>query len=80
MVSSYAILRELVALQLMMFICLSREKKEVRRLASWGVINVAKVTWLEDCNKTKTEVKVSTAHLASGLLSKGMDASYLVVF
>ncbi|KAM0908938.1 hypothetical protein ACQ4PT_015124 [Festuca glaucescens] len=54
------------------------EKKEVRRLAAWGVINVVKVTWLEDCNKTKTEVKVSTAHLASDLLSKefsflGMD-------
>ncbi|KAK1646712.1 hypothetical protein QYE76_064517 [Lolium multiflorum] len=54
------------------------EKKEVRRLAAWGVINVVKVTWLEDCNKTKTEVKVSTAHLANDLLSKefsflGMD-------
>lgn len=46
------------------------EKKEVRRLAAWGVINVVKVTWLEDCNKTKTEVKVSTVHLASDLLSK----------
>jgi topoisomerase (DNA) II binding protein 1 len=67
-------------LQLMMFICLSREKKEVRRLAAWGVINVVKVTWLEDCNKTKKEVKVSTAHLASDLLSKGTDASYLIVF
>jgi topoisomerase (DNA) II binding protein 1 len=63
-----------------MFICLSREKKEVRRLAAWGVINVVKVTWLEDCNKTKTEAKVSTAHLANDLLSKGMDTSYLVVF
>ncbi|CAM0874720.1 unnamed protein product [Alopecurus aequalis] len=57
-----------------------REKKEVRRLASWGVINVVKGTWLEDCNKTKTEVKVSTSHLASDLLSKefsflGMDKS-----
>lgn len=65
-------------LQLMMFICLSREKKEVRSLAAWGVINVVKVTWLEDCNKTKTEVKVSTAHLASDLLSKGMDAGRMI--
>lgn len=64
----------------MMLIFLSREKKEVRRLAAWGVINVVKVTWLEDCNKTKTEVKVSAAHLASELLSKGTEASDLVVF
>ncbi|VAH93641.1 unnamed protein product [Triticum turgidum subsp. durum] len=59
---------------------LSREKKEVRRLAAWGVINVVKAKWLEDCNKIKTEVKVSTAHLASELLSKefpfvGMEKS-----
>ncbi|XP_044980587.1 DNA topoisomerase 2-binding protein 1 isoform X1 [Hordeum vulgare subsp. vulgare] len=57
-----------------------REKKEVRRLAAWGVINVVKVAWLEDCNKTKTEIKVSTAHLASELLVKefpfvGMEKS-----
>ncbi|XP_037421757.1 DNA topoisomerase 2-binding protein 1-A-like [Triticum dicoccoides] len=56
------------------------EKKEVRRLAAWGVINVVKAKWLEDCNKIKTEVKVSTAHLASELLSKefpfvGMEKS-----
>ncbi|KAM3311676.1 hypothetical protein ACQJBY_031981 [Aegilops geniculata] len=56
------------------------EKKEVRRLAAWGVINVVKVKWLEDCNKIKTEVKVSAAHLASELLSKefpfvGMEKS-----
>uniref|UniRef100_A0ACD6A4A3 Uncharacterized protein n=1 Tax=Avena sativa TaxID=4498 RepID=A0ACD6A4A3_AVESA len=56
------------------------EKKEVRRLAAWGVINVVKVTWLEDCNRTKMEVKVSTPHLANDLLSKeysfaGMDKS-----
>ncbi|XP_024310454.1 DNA topoisomerase 2-binding protein 1 isoform X3 [Brachypodium distachyon] len=47
-----------------------REKKEVRRLAAWGVINVVKVTWLEDCNKAKKEVKVSATHLASDLLLK----------
>uniref|UniRef100_M8AX38 DNA topoisomerase 2-binding protein 1 n=1 Tax=Aegilops tauschii TaxID=37682 RepID=M8AX38_AEGTA len=35
-------------LQLMMLICLSREKKEVRRLAAWGVINVVKVGHLQD--------------------------------
>uniref|UniRef100_A0A0A9DVV1 BRCT domain-containing protein n=1 Tax=Arundo donax TaxID=35708 RepID=A0A0A9DVV1_ARUDO len=46
------------------------EKKEVRRLAAWGVINIVKVTWLEDCNRAKKEVKVSSSHVATGLLSK----------
>ncbi|KAL5204766.1 hypothetical protein ABZP36_009637 [Zizania latifolia] len=56
------------------------EKKKVRRLAAWGVINVVKSTWLEDCNKAKKEVKVSPTHVASELLSKefpyvGMEKS-----
>ncbi|CAO2152825.1 unnamed protein product [Urochloa humidicola] len=46
------------------------EKKEVRRLASWGVINVVKVTWLEDCNRAKREVKVAPTHVATELLLK----------
>ncbi|PAN41605.1 hypothetical protein PAHAL_8G056000 [Panicum hallii] len=46
------------------------EKKEVRRLAAWGVINVVKVTWLEDCNRAKKEVKVSPSHVATELLLK----------
>lgn len=46
------------------------EKKEVRCLASWGVINVVKVTWLEDCNRAKKEVKVSPTHVATELLLK----------
>ncbi|CAL4994372.1 unnamed protein product [Urochloa decumbens] len=46
------------------------EKKEVRRLAAWGVINVVKVTWLEDCNRAKKEVKVSPTHVATELLLK----------
>jgi len=46
------------------------EKKEVRRLAAWGVINVVKVTWLEDCNREKKEVKVSPTHVATELLLK----------
>uniref|UniRef100_J3N6K9 BRCT domain-containing protein n=2 Tax=Oryza brachyantha TaxID=4533 RepID=J3N6K9_ORYBR len=46
------------------------EKKEVRRLAAWGVINVVKATWLEDCNKAKKEVKVSPTHVATEVLSK----------
>ncbi|KAL6868202.1 hypothetical protein ACP4OV_015047 [Aristida adscensionis] len=51
------------------------EKKEVRRLAAWGVINLVKVSWLEDCNKAKKEVKVSPTHMATELLSK--EISYL---
>uniref|UniRef100_A0A0D9XPZ4 BRCT domain-containing protein n=1 Tax=Leersia perrieri TaxID=77586 RepID=A0A0D9XPZ4_9ORYZ len=46
------------------------EKREVRRLASWGVINVVKAAWLEDCNKAKKEVKVSPTYVANELLSK----------
>lgn len=57
----------------MVLICLDREKKEVRRLAAWGVINIVKVTWLEDCNKAKKEVKVSPMHIATELLLKGME-------
>ncbi|XP_020107037.1 DNA topoisomerase 2-binding protein 1-A isoform X2 [Ananas comosus] len=44
------------------------EKKEVRRLASWGIINVVKATWLEECDQVKTEVTVSSRHIASELL------------
>ncbi|KAK3119421.1 hypothetical protein QOZ80_9AG0670220 [Eleusine coracana subsp. coracana] len=46
------------------------EKREVRRLASWGIINVVKVTWLEDCSKSKKEVKVSPFHVATDLVLK----------
>lgn len=56
---------------MVLFFCLGSEKKEVRRLAAWGVINVVKVTWLEDCNKAKKEVKVSPTHVATELLLKG---------
>ena len=52
----------------MVLFCLGSEKKEVRRLAAWGVINVVKVTWLEDCNKAKKEVKVSPTHMATELV------------
>lgn len=55
----------------MVLFCLGSEKKEVRRLAAWGVINVVKVTWLEDCNIAKKEVKVSPSHVATELLLKG---------
>jgi len=55
----------------MVLFCLGSEKKEVRRLAAWGVINVVKVTWLEDCNRAKKEVKVSPTHMATELLLKG---------
>ncbi|XP_042461718.1 DNA topoisomerase 2-binding protein 1-like isoform X3 [Zingiber officinale] len=44
------------------------EKKEVRHLAACGVINVVKATWLEECNKTKEALPISTRHLASELI------------
>lgn len=44
----------------------------MRRLAAWGVINVVKATWLEDCNKAKKEVKVSPSYVANELLAKGI--------
>ncbi|WVZ53758.1 hypothetical protein U9M48_004659 [Paspalum notatum var. saurae] len=47
------------------------EKKEVRRLAASGVINIVKVTWLEECNRVKKEVKVSPTHVATELLLRG---------
>lgn len=57
----------------MVLICLDSEKKEVRHLAAWGVINIVKVKWLEDCNRAKKEVKVSPMHIATELLLKGME-------
>lgn len=55
------------------------EKKEVRRLAVWGVINVVKATWLEECDQAKKELAVSTKHLASELLfSKGVGFTCLL--
>ncbi|KAJ0973198.1 hypothetical protein J5N97_021157 [Dioscorea zingiberensis] len=44
------------------------EKKEVRRLAAWGVINVVKATWLEECDLAKRELPVSLRHLVSDLV------------
>ncbi|XP_073012822.1 uncharacterized protein [Typha latifolia] len=43
------------------------EKKEVRRLAAWGVIDVVKATWLEECDRAKKEITVSARHIASEL-------------
>ncbi|XP_078433783.1 transcription coactivator isoform X2 [Wolffia australiana] len=44
------------------------EKKEVRHLAAYGVINVVKAVWLEDCEAMKKEVPVSQRHSACDLL------------
>ncbi|KAM0940546.1 putative BRCT domain-containing protein [Dioscorea sansibarensis] len=44
------------------------EKKEVRRLAAWGVINVVKATWLEECDLAKGELPVSLRHLVRDML------------
>ncbi|ONK57609.1 uncharacterized protein A4U43_C09F2240 [Asparagus officinalis] len=44
------------------------EKREVRRLAAWGVIHVVKSSWLEECDRTKKELSVSSRHVAVELL------------
>ncbi|KAG0501899.1 hypothetical protein HPP92_001971 [Vanilla planifolia] len=44
------------------------EKKEVRRLAAWGVINVVKANWLEESDHAKRELPVLSRHLFSELL------------
>ncbi|KAJ4795230.1 DNA topoisomerase 2-binding protein 1 [Rhynchospora pubera] len=43
------------------------EKKEVRRLASFGTINIIRAAWLEECHRTKREVDISS-FLASDLI------------
>ncbi|PON91554.1 BRCT domain containing protein [Trema orientale] len=44
------------------------EKKEVRNLAAFGVINVVRTTWLEDCDREKKEINVDQRHIAHDLL------------
>ncbi|KAK7385140.1 hypothetical protein VNO78_30851 [Psophocarpus tetragonolobus] len=46
----------------------SREKKEVRHLAAFGVIYVVKTAWLEDCDREKKQVPVLRRHIAHDLL------------
>jgi hypothetical protein len=49
------------------------EKKEVRRLASFGVINIVRTAWLEECYRTRREVDVLPIHVASDLIvAKGI--------
>ncbi|MED6208905.1 hypothetical protein PIB30_049542 [Stylosanthes scabra] len=53
-----------------------QEKKDVRSLASLGVIYVVKTSWLEDCNRAKKEVPVLRRHIASDLiLPKGSNVN-----
>eukprot|EP00268_Persea_americana_P053257 TRINITY_DN6013_c0_g1_i4.p1 TRINITY_DN6013_c0_g1~~TRINITY_DN6013_c0_g1_i4.p1 ORF type:complete len:814 (-),score=125.40 TRINITY_DN6013_c0_g1_i4:2532-4973(-) len=44
------------------------ERKEVRRYASWGVINVVRTIWLEDCDRERKEIPVTERHVVSDLL------------
>ncbi|KAI3417653.1 uncharacterized protein J3R85_014333 [Psidium guajava] len=44
------------------------EKKEVRSVASLGLINVVRRGWLEDCDREKKEVPVLHKHIALDLL------------
>ncbi|XP_049935971.1 uncharacterized protein LOC116268065 isoform X2 [Nymphaea colorata] len=47
------------------------EKKEINRLAMWGVINIVRRNWLEDCHRGKKEVPVTLKHMVSdSLLTK----------
>ncbi|KAF3787341.1 DNA topoisomerase 2-binding protein 1 [Nymphaea thermarum] len=47
------------------------EKKEINRLAMWGVINIVRRNWLEDCRRGKKEVPVTLKHMVSdSLLTK----------
>ncbi|CAL0315479.1 unnamed protein product [Lupinus luteus] len=43
------------------------ENKDIRRLASLGVIYVVTTSWLEDCHRQKKEVPVLRRHIASDL-------------
>ncbi|XP_019456415.1 PREDICTED: DNA topoisomerase 2-binding protein 1-A isoform X2 [Lupinus angustifolius] len=43
------------------------EKKDIRRLASLGVIYVVTTSWLEDCHRQKKEVPVLRRHIACDL-------------
>lgn len=44
------------------------EIKEIRSLAAFGVINIVKMSWLEDCTLKKKEVPVLQSHIAYDLL------------
>ncbi|KAJ6838491.1 putative DNA topoisomerase 2-binding protein 1-A isoform X1 [Iris pallida] len=50
------------------------EKREIRRLASFGVINVVRATWLEECDQAKRELPVLPRHIVSELLSKDLTS------
>lgn len=51
-----------------MIFFVSRERKEVRKYASWGVINVVRTVWLEDCDQERKEIPVTERHIVSDLL------------
>ncbi|KAH6769080.1 hypothetical protein C2S51_014416 [Perilla frutescens var. frutescens] len=44
------------------------EIKEIRSLAAFGVINIVKTSWLEECTLKKKEVPVLQGHIAYDLL------------
>lgn len=50
------------------------ERKEAREIAAWGIVNVVKPVWLEDCERLKKEVSIAPKHIASDLIfPKGMQ-------
>ncbi|KAH9757181.1 transcription coactivator [Citrus sinensis] len=44
------------------------DKREVRSLASLGIIQVVKSTWLEDCDRERREISILQRHVAYDLL------------
>ncbi|CAN6476061.1 unnamed protein product [Victoria cruziana] len=44
------------------------EKKEISRLAVWGVINIVRRNWLDDCHHVKKQVHVTVRHMVSDTL------------
>lgn len=44
------------------------DKREVRSLASLGIIQVVKATWLEDCDRERREISILQRHVAYDLL------------
>ncbi|KAH9691356.1 transcription coactivator [Citrus sinensis] len=44
------------------------DKREIRSLASLGIIQVVKSTWLEDCDRERREISILQRHVAYDLL------------
>lgn len=73
-----SVITVLVLLTFFVIFYFPRERKEVRRYASWGVINVVRTIWLEDCDRERKEIPVTERHVVSDvLLPKGVGYIYI---